>query len=135
VIRRRRKRAQAALDAGLTQFIAECARHGWTEFVVYRDGRSRCRRCSAEAVVRRRRRVKQILMEEAGGACKLCGYARFAGALQFHHLEPAAKEFAVSRRGITRSIEEVREEAKKCILLCANCHAEVEGGVAELTVK
>jgi hypothetical protein len=26
----------------------------------------------------------------------------------------------------------VREEAKKCVLLCANCHAEVEGGVAEV---
>jgi transposase len=133
--RRRRRRAEAAISAGHTSFIAECARHGWTQFVVYKDGRSRCKQCAKEAVVRRRRRVKQILMEEAGGACKLCGYARFPGALQFHHLQPTAKEFSVSRRGITRGIAEVREEARKCVLLCANCHAEVEGGVAELPVK
>jgi hypothetical protein len=26
----------------------------------------------------------------------------------------------------------MREEAAKCVLLCANCHAEVEGGAASL---
>jgi transposase len=69
--RRRRRRAEAAISAGHTSFIAECARHGWTQFVVYKDGRSRCKQCAKEAVVRRRRRVKQILMDEAGGACNL----------------------------------------------------------------
>jgi hypothetical protein len=28
-----------------------------------------------------------------------------------------------------------REEAAKCVLLCANCHAEVENGVADLPVS
>ncbi len=50
------------------------------------------------------------------------------GALQFHHLEPSAKSFGLSMRGLTRSIEKLREEAAKCVLLCANCHAEVEVG-------
>jgi transposase len=134
-IRRRHKRAQAAISNGQTSFIAECSRHGWTQFVVYKGGRSRCRRCGSEAVVRRRRRVKEILMQEAGGKCQLCGYDRFRGALEFHHLDPERKEFAISRRGITRGIAEVRAEARKCVLLCANCHAEVEGGVAELPIK
>jgi len=133
--RRRRSRALEAIRAGQSRFEADCMHHGRTEFVVYKDGRSRCKRCAKQAVVRRRRRVKQILMEEAGGACRLCGYSRFPGALQFHHLEPTHKQFAVSRRGITRAIAEVREEARKCILLCANCHAEVEGGFAEVPVK
>jgi transposase len=133
--RRRRKRAQAAIDAGLTEFIAECPQHGSTAFVVYKDGRSRCKECAKEAVVRRRRRVKLTLIEEAGGECLLCGYDKFPGALEFHHLDPELKEFAISRRGITRGIAEVREEARKCALLCANCHAEVEGGVAELPIK
>ena len=26
----------------------------------------------------------------------------------------------------------MRDEAKKCVLLCANCHAEVEAGYAKL---
>ncbi len=30
---------------------------------------------------------------------------------------------------MTRSLSAARREARKCILLCANCHAEVEGGL------
>ncbi len=29
-------------------------------------------------------------------------------------------------------VERLRAEAGKCVLLCSNCHAEVEGGVASL---
>lgn len=34
--------------------------------------------------------------------------------------------------GLTKSLESLREEARKCVLLCANCHSEVEWGVATL---
>ena len=86
----------------------------------------------SESVSERRRRVKALLVEEAGGACVLCGYATYSGALQFHHRDRATKSFGLSLRGVTRSIDLLREEAKKCVLLCANCHAEVEGGVAQI---
>jgi hypothetical protein len=76
--------------------------------------------------------VKQILVDEAGGACTLCGYSRCVAALQFHHLDPGAKSFSVSMRGVTRSLETARLEAKKCVLLCSNCHAEVEAGFTDL---
>jgi predicted HNH restriction endonuclease len=80
----------------------------------------------------RRRRAKEILVEEFGGACRLCGFAKYAGALQFHHLDPTTKAFQLGGRGLTRSIESLRREARKCVLLCANCHAMVEAGVATL---
>ena len=70
-----------------------------------------------------------MLVDEAGGACVLCGYDRFAGALQFHHVDPSTKRFDLSLKGVARSLDTVREEAQKCVVLCANCHAEVEGGV------
>ena len=35
-----------------------------------------------------------------------------------------------SRDGVTRSLRRAREEAGKCVLLCANCHAMVEAGSA-----
>ena len=54
---------------------------------------------------------------------------RSVAALHFHHVDPAAKAFTVSRHGVTRSLTAARAEATKCILLCANCHAEVEAGV------
>jgi DNA-binding transcriptional ArsR family regulator len=113
-----------------------CRRHGMTTFVAQGKHRYyRCRRCRSEDVAARRRRVKAILVSEAGGRCMICGYDTHPGALEFHHLDPARKEFELSLRGVTRSIARIREEARKCVLLCANCHAEVEGGVAELPLK
>jgi 5-methylcytosine-specific restriction endonuclease McrA len=72
------------------------------------------------------------LVEEAGGECASCGYNRWHGALQFHHVDPTDKAFALSAEGVTRSIEKAREEARKCVLLCGNCHAEVEAGLRKL---
>ncbi|MGH3452297.1 MAG: helix-turn-helix domain-containing protein [Haloechinothrix sp.] len=135
VRRHRRKEVRDAIRAGLTEVEMTCPRHGLTRFFVWKGGRSRCARCSSEAVARRRRRVKQILISEAGGGCQVCGYDRFPGALQFHHVHPASKQFTISRRGITRSIAEARREAAKCVLLCANCHAEVEAGLASVPVQ
>jgi len=86
-------------------------------------------------VARRRRKVKEILIDEAGGACAICGYARHAAALQFHHVDPTTKSFGLGVRGITRSLEALRAEAMKCVLLCANCHVELEVGAVDLPVK
>jgi transposase len=113
--------------------LRECGRHGWTMYVRSgRRGHFRCGRCRGEAVAARRRRVKQLLVDEFGGACRLCGFAEYAGALQFHHVDPTTKAFQLGGRGLTRSIESLRVEARKCVLLCANCHAMVEAGVATL---
>jgi len=96
------------------------------------DGRGhfRCRRCRAAAVTRRRRKVKAILVSEAGGRCRLCGYDRSARALHFHHIVPSAKRLEINAKGVSLSIDTLRAEARKCILLCSNCHAEVEDGIA-----
>lgn len=118
--------------AKLATMFHECPIHGWTEFVLRDRSEYRCKRCRVEAVQRRRRKVKRILVEEAGGKCVICGYDRHPAALHFHHVDPAQKSFGLSRRGITRSIEVLRAEARKCVLLCSNCHAEVEAGVTPL---
>jgi hypothetical protein len=70
--------------------------------------------------------------KESPGRCRLCGYDRCPAALQFHHLDPGEKSFALSREGVTRSLAEAQAEAAKCVLLCANCHAEIEAGYREL---
>jgi 5-methylcytosine-specific restriction endonuclease McrA len=112
--------------------FGDCRRHGWSEFVLRKsDGGYRCARCRSEDVMRRRRRVKAILVDEAGGACRLCGYHKYVGALEFHHVDPSTKSFSLSHRGVTRSIAAARAEARKCVLLCANCHAEIEGGIVK----
>jgi len=56
------------------------------------------------------------------------------GSLQFHHLDPATKEFHLGHGGHTRALSRSRVEAEKCALLCANCHAEVEAGLTTMPV-
>ncbi len=124
-----------ASSEGRCELVLECARHGAVKHVRRRSGGYRCGRCRAEAVSRRRRKVKRLLVEEAGGACRLCGYDRCVAALEFHHVVPSEKRFALSHRGVTRSLREARTEARRCVLLCANCHAEVEAGIVTLPAQ
>lgn len=117
--------------AGRTTVELECPEHGLTSFWVGKE-KVLCHRCNSKAVARRRRKVKEVLVQEAGGACSLCGYDRSNAALHFHHLDPISKAFGVSGAGVTRSLASSRAEAQKCVLLCSNCHAEVEIGIRRL---
>lgn len=108
----------------------ECARHGWSLHVLYGSDihgkRWHCKQCDVARVTERRVRHKKMLVAEAGGQCLSCGYNKYSGALQFHHRDPAAKLFAISGEALNKSIDALRVEAKKCDLLCGNCHAKVE---------
>jgi hypothetical protein len=115
-----------------SRVVRECSKHGLIEQSLDAAGSYRCPRCASERVARRRRELRQILIREAGGRCVARGYSRYHGALAFHHLDPTTKEFGLAERGLTRSLDAFRREAGKCVLLCANCHAEVEGGVLAL---
>jgi transposase-like protein len=129
---RRLAETAPARAAGAETTEANCPVHGLTTFVRRGPDGFRCRLCRSGAVHRRRREVKRVLVEEAGGACVLCGYQATLAGLHFHHLDPADKAFALSRQGVTRSLDAARAEARKCALLCSNCHAEVEAGTAQL---
>ena len=129
---RRLAETAAARTTGADATQATCSRHGATTFARDSDGGFRCLRCRSEAVVARRRRLKERLVAEAGGRCVLCGYDRSVAALQFHHRDPALKSFSIAHRGLARSLEATLNEMRKCVLLCATCHAEVEAGVATL---
>jgi transposase len=111
-----------------------CRNHGVTEFVLEGRGYYRCTTCRARAVAKRRRIVKRTLVEEAGGCCALCGYSRCLQALHFHHVDPTTKFFHLGDKGHARGLERSRREAQKCVLLCGNCHAEVEAGSVALPV-
>jgi transposase-like protein len=130
---RRLAETAPARAAGAEMTEANCPVHGLTTFVRRGSDGFRCRLCRAGAVHRRRREIKRMLVEEAGGACVLCGYDALLGGLHFHHLDPTEKTFALSRHGVTRSLAAARAEASKCALLCSNCHAEVEAGTAKLS--
>ena len=124
--------AEATSAGPQERMTMPCRFHGDTEFVRERNGYYRCCHCRSESVTRHRRRLKELLVDEAGGRCALCGYTGRPRALEFHHVDPAAKAFALSRKGVTLSVRALRAEASKCVLLCSNCHAEVEDGIVAL---
>lgn len=81
-----------------------------------------------EQVTARLRANKISLVNYMGGCCLLCGYDRYVGALEFHHIDPTTKNPAVANNISAVSWERAVKELEKCVLLCANCHREVENG-------
>lgn len=63
------------------------------------------------------RRVKLFL------GCAICGYKKHPDALHFDHLNPKEKTREISRF-YTSSKNALKNEMRKCRVLCANCHAE-----------
>ena len=82
-----------------------------------------------QAVKKRRQSLKLKSIEYKGGQCQVCGYNKYPGALDLHHLDRTQKEFEIGHRGYTRSWEKIQAELDKCVLVCANCHREVEAGI------
>jgi hypothetical protein len=85
------------------------------------------------AVIKRRRKLKTQAVELMGGRCILCGYDHHQGVLDFHHVDAASKQFGIGQDGSTRSWERIEAELRKCILVCANCHREIELGLHDKT--
>lgn len=110
----------------MIRFTAICIHHGETIFTRDKhDNHKRCLKCRSIAVQKRRDKIKLMAIEYKGGCCSRCKYNDCIAALEFHHLDPAQKEFGLSVRGITRSWEKVKAELDKCVLVCANCHREI----------
>ena len=80
---------------------------------------------SYEAQQVRGRKRKLELIKLQGNKCGMCGYDKNYAALEFHHKVPIEKLFQLDLRSLSnRSWDAILEEAKKCQLLCSNCHAE-----------
>ncbi len=81
---------------------------------------------SGERQAKRGHRRKVLLLNELGFECSVCGYDKNTSALHFHHTVPDNKSFNLDiRRCSGHSIDRLKEEVGKCIILCANCHAEL----------
>lgn len=78
--------------------------------------RTRCGSCNTKI---RRFRAKATAIKYLGGKCTKCGWYGNQAALQFHHLR--GKDFTIGNVA-NKSWDSIKEETKKCVLLCANCH-------------
>ena len=105
-----------------------------SEFYVdkrYNRPMSWCKLCMRESTKARTAKYKEESVEYLGGRCIICGYNKYHGALEFHHLNPNEKDpnfVSIKNWTFERRIEELN----KCVLLCANCHREVEAGITQI---
>ena len=81
--------------------------------------RANQREYSRRTEQKRRERLFE-LYGEIKTPCVKCGENRLV-VIEFHHIDPSQKSFTISQQ---RNIEAAKEEAKKCVCLCANCHKE-----------
>ncbi len=112
-----------------------CELHGDKFFITYKGNRSCCKKCRNERIFEYRRYCKKTLVGLFGGKCEICGYSKSVRSLQFHHIDPSTKSFSLGHWSNVLCLEKMLEEAKKCLLLCANCHGEVEEGTTVVPVS
>ena len=84
-----------------------------------------CKKCFNNLVIERQKRNKELAVAYKGGCCFKCGYSKYIGALQFHHLDPTKKDKNWKRFKNRKFDSKFKLELDKCELLCANCHAEI----------
>jgi DNA-directed RNA polymerase subunit M/transcription elongation factor TFIIS len=66
---------------------------------------------------------RSYINEDKKRGCEICGYNKFIGALDYHHVR-GDKVFELSSNS-SRSIKAIQDEIDKCMLVCANCHREL----------
>lgn len=67
---------------------------------------------------------RQVYLDTLKTPCVKCGESR-PYLIQFHHINPSTKTFGVGDgSNAHKSKDAVISEVKKCVCLCANCHAE-----------
>ena len=84
---------------------------------------------------RRRILINKITNDKINQGCFICKYNKCGASLHYHHLDKTTKECNISkliRNGVTKK-ETLQKELDKCIVLCANCHGEVEAGLVNVT--
>lgn len=92
--------------------------------------RQYCYDCLPDGEVATRSTYIFLIKKLYGNKCQICGYNKCSSALEFHHLNPEEKEGIVSNSYGT--VKESLKEAKKYILICANCHREIHEKLIEI---
>jgi 5-methylcytosine-specific restriction endonuclease McrA len=123
-------------EYGETRFCTKCEKDVPTQNFYKRRNKLfssvYCKDCSNRTTVERMREFKKKCVDYKGGECQICGYKKYIGALEFHHIDPSQKDFNISHFRKYSFDDITKYELDKCALLCANCHREVESGITLL---
>ena len=119
------KTRQSLIDKSGIAYICPCGETDPRKF--YGRKRYKCARCHNDYCLVLGRKKRELALEIGGNCCRICGFAKYRSALEFHHLDPSRKDPAFkSMRGWSE--DRIRRELETCILLCGNCHAAIHSG-------
>lgn len=74
--------------------------------------------------------VRFIRLVKVTKGCMVCGLREYE-CLDLHHVEPSEKEYNPSSLA-GKSMNKIKEELRKCVVLCANHHRLVHAGKINL---
>jgi len=82
---------------------------------------------------RKYRKEKKEFLQEVKkiNGCALCD-EKEACCMDFHHLHN--KKFVISGT-LVDSVRKIKEELKKCVCLCSNCHRKVHNNILKVSKK
>lgn len=90
--------------------------------------KTRCKSCQSKLNESNRVSRRNEAVMYKGGKCEHCGYDRYVGALEFHHMDPSEKDPMSFKPTVAK--KKFFAEVDKCVLLCANCHREEHARIA-----
>ena len=73
------------------------------------------------------KRLRYLNQQKLKVGCLICGFKSYSSALDFHILDPSAKEEDTTTF-VRWSQEKLKEEMERYVVLCANCHRGVHSG-------
>lgn len=88
----------------------------WRQTAEYKAGQA------TRARVRREGRKAWLREIKSKLCCAECGFNKHPAALQFHHLGNKIGGVTKLVCNTNKSLDDIRKEMAKCVVLCANCH-------------
>ena len=69
-----------------------------------------------------KKKLKFIRRYKLFVGCTFCGYKKHSAALEFDHINPNEKLGTISQAYKSWGRKKLKDEMRKCQVLCANCH-------------
>lgn len=82
-----------------------------------------------ESSISRRSKIRSWISNlKSSCGCLFCSEKAYQ-CLDFHHLDGNEKELTLSEAKNSMSNEDLIKEAKKCIIVCSNCHRKIHANL------
>lgn len=95
----------------------------WKSLREFYNTSAYCRLCHNDHSRNKMAEYKRKAVEHLGDRCCDCGVSYGDHIYDFHHLDPSTKDFKLSQLR-SHTLETIRAELDKCVLLCSNCHRD-----------